>query len=1125
MENNLKFIKSFPSKIKKINLKSLSSFAMQKDKKLNGNKITNIKSDNQFINNILFVNSDNKILLLNSAIEKIDILYTSDDDLVNNFGYSYFIMNNKLCVTGFNDLGYPIIYIYKSDTKFELENKLILESLKGEYYIKYINDKLFILQNSIINNTNYLVIYNLKIYDYEIKIDNIVKLELVDANIIFSITSNFLFVTNNKHLYVVDLDNYQVILKEQKDCLAIESFIFPNNEITILSHKFVEIFDDKLNLKQKIEVSDIEKICFSNSYLFLSDLKNNIIHIYALNQNGIFIDFAKISNVGIITNITIIVNRIILEVNNLYKYIDLPNRIFIPENFTGYGFNVLDTNILDEKYKRPIFIENGKLTTTKPSDTNYSLLVGYASNVSDLIDPHYNTNLHNSFIYNKVTQTEFNLIEKDLKLDYILISNELDVSNKYLNKLKTNFIFIEEQNIFIYLKGLLGDTINIKINNNESLILWKADEIIILEILNNDSLIEINTQSDIEILGYIKNCNTKKNNYYMTLMSQTNDILVNSQLLNDSHTFFPYIDNNKVSGIVTKPIENVDITFELLPIKINLPNYSTSRTLKLNEYNQSFTRRYLIENNEKSILITDLLSNNQIVEFKLNDIKNIKKIIYVNPLLIILTKTPNNIDSSLHLINTHNNEVVPYIISNTPKENLTEFFICNSNTESFNNSKIHKNALVFVTFDQTNYIIYIVNLDESNQIDNMKKIIFKDEIRKIKLFNNYLAVESYKKEIVIYDIDTCQTLISFTDDNLISFDMFYNHFIVLLFNQTIKQVEVYIYKIKPTFEVLFNKNLSITNQNSKVIFGPGRFIIYDEQLINIYHFDDLNGIIKVDDKSEKYIHYYKNLLITKDNIDSDFYNIYTFTPCVNYIDTHTTCNVKLDKITFKNKNGITNTKLNLFLGIEPHSELSINDFETINFKTICNKKSIVKMIIDIENQDEFIVSSLDKNITFCGLIVGDMKDKLPCFMPGTLISTPVGEVPIENLKDHDIIYDENNHEVKIIKVHKWETTNFVETNIPYIIPAHSLKKDYPTHDTYVSPYHKIKLPNGDFKRLINFNLPFIKQCRNSNGYLQLNDKNIDKIIYYNFILKNNSNFIANNLIVESLNESNPRVIN
>ena len=140
MENNLKFIKSFPSKIKKINLKSLSSFAMQKDKKLNGNKITNIKSDNQFINNILFVNSDNKILLLNSAIEKLDILYTSDDDHVNNFGYSYFIMNNKLCVTGFNDLGYPIIYIYKSDTKFELENKLILESLKGEYYIKYITD-------------------------------------------------------------------------------------------------------------------------------------------------------------------------------------------------------------------------------------------------------------------------------------------------------------------------------------------------------------------------------------------------------------------------------------------------------------------------------------------------------------------------------------------------------------------------------------------------------------------------------------------------------------------------------------------------------------------------------------------------------------------------------------------------------------------------------------------------------------------------------------------------------------------------------------------------------------------------------------------------------------------------
>jgi|UniRef100_A0A6C0ISD2 hypothetical protein len=1130
MENNLKFIKLFPNKIKKINLKSLSSFDMQKNNRLNGMNITNIKSDNQFINDLLFVNDDNKILILNSDFQKLDILYTSDDDNVNHFGYSYFVMNKKLCITGFNKVGYPIIYIYNSDNKFELENKLILESLKGNYYTTYINDKLYILQNSIINEINYLVIYNLKIYENEIKIENVVKIQLSDTTLLFSITSNYLFVSNNKHLYIVNLDSYQVILKEQKDCLTIESFIFPNDEITVISHEFVEIFDGKLNLKQKIEVSDIEKICFSNSYLLLSDFKNNIIHIYALNQNSIFIEFAKISNIGKITNINIVNNRIIFKVDGLYKYIDLPIRFYIQSNLTGYGFNVSNDNILQGRYKSPIFIENGKLTTHKLNETTHSLLVGYTSTVSDLIDPHYNTNLYSSFEYNQVTQEEFKLVEKDLKLDYILISNELDISNKNFNKLKINFIFIEEQNIFIYLKAVMGSTFKIKINDNESLILWKEDGIIILEILNHDSLIEINTSSDIEILGYIKNINSKKQNYQINLMSQTNDILVNSQLLHDYQTFFPYIDNNNINGIVTKPIENVDITFELLPIKINLPSYSNGRILKINDYNQSFTRRYLIENNEKSILVTDLLSNNMIAELKTNNIKNIKKIIYVNPILIILTKTHNNIDSSLHIINTHDNKLVPYIISNTSKENLTEFFICNSNTESLlsrseYSSKTHKNALVFVTFDQTNYIIYIVNLDESNMIDNMKKIIFKDEIKKMKLFNNYLVVESYKKEIVIYDIDTCTTLISFTDDNLISFDIFYNHFIVLLFNTTIEKAEVYIYKIKPTFELLFNKSLPITNKKSELVFGPGRIIIYDDQLINIYNFDDYNGIVKVDEKSEKYIHYYKNVLITKNNIDSDFYNIYTFRPRVNYIDMHVSCNVQLDKLIFKNKEGTSNTKLNLFLGVEPTSEISINGLETVNFKSICNTKSIVKMIIELKNQDEFSVRSLDKKITFCGIIVGDMKDKLPCFMPGTLISTPSGEVLIEELEDHDIIYDENNQEVEIMKVHKWETTIFVKTNIPYIIPAHSLKENYPKYDTYVSPYHKIKLPNGDFKRLVDINLPFIKQCKSSNEYLQMNDKKLDKIIYYNFILKNNSNFIANNLIVESLDESNPRIIN
>ena len=31
-----------------------------------------------------------------------------------------------------------------------------------------------------------------------------------------------------------------------------------------------------------------------------------------------------------------------------------------------------------------------------------------------------------------------------------------------------------------------------------------------------------------------------------------------------------------------------------------------------------------------------------------------------------------------------------------------------------------------------------------------------------------------------------------------------------------------------------------------------------------------------------------------------------------------------------------------------------------------------------------------------------MKDKLPCFLPD-LISTPNGEIPIENLKENDIV--------------------------------------------------------------------------------------------------------------------------
>ena len=89
-----------------------------------------------------------------------------------------------------------------------------------------------------------------------------------------------------------------------------------------------------------------------------------------------------------------------------------------------------------------------------------------------------------------------------------------------------------------------------------------------------------------------------------------------------------------------------------------------------------------------------------------------------------------------------------------------------------------------------------------------------------------------------------------------------------------------------------------------------------------------------------------------------------------------------------------------------------------------------------------------------------------------------------------------------------------------------MKENYPKYNTGVSPYHRIKLPNGDYERVENIKLPFIKQFKIDNGVLRSNnyDSILEKITYYNFILDNNQSFIANNLIVESLDSSNPHLL-
>ena len=93
MENNLKFIKTFPNKIKKINIKQIEEH--KNLGKLNIKKLQTITINKD---NYLLAHVDNMIYILDSNYEIINKLYSSGDDNLKNFGYCIFENDKYLFV-------------------------------------------------------------------------------------------------------------------------------------------------------------------------------------------------------------------------------------------------------------------------------------------------------------------------------------------------------------------------------------------------------------------------------------------------------------------------------------------------------------------------------------------------------------------------------------------------------------------------------------------------------------------------------------------------------------------------------------------------------------------------------------------------------------------------------------------------------------------------------------------------------------------------------------------------------------------------------------------------------------------------------------------------------------------
>jgi hypothetical protein len=154
-------------------------------------------------------------------------------------------------------------------------------------------------------------------------------------------------------------------------------------------------------------------------------------------------------------------------------------------------------------------------------------------------------------------------------------------------------------------------------------------------------------------------------------------------------------------------------------------------------------------------------------------------------------------------------------------------------------------------------------------------------------------------------------------------------------------------------------------------------------------------------------------------------------------------------------------------------------------------------------------SSSSKRTNIVGLLQTDSPltpSNLVCFGEGSLVFTPSGEVPIENLKQGDQIYDENLSVQTVEFIAKrtvFPSKTLNKYSIPIEIKQGQLGDNVPRKDTLVSSAHLIKhngqmVPASTLGTEASFN---------------------SVITYYNVKVSNYSTMIVNGLVSETLDTS------
>lgn len=144
-----------------------------------------------------------------------------------------------------------------------------------------------------------------------------------------------------------------------------------------------------------------------------------------------------------------------------------------------------------------------------------------------------------------------------------------------------------------------------------------------------------------------------------------------------------------------------------------------------------------------------------------------------------------------------------------------------------------------------------------------------------------------------------------------------------------------------------------------------------------------------------------------------------------------------------------------------------------------------------------------------------------CYSTGTLILTNEGYVPIENIKEGDIVVTKgkiskngsfqkiiNNKEEPVIWISKFKVNKLNSKSRPICIKKDALGQDYPFEDLYVSPAHRLLIND---KLVIAVNI--------INGKTIYQDNTCEFVEYYHLECPDHCAIYANGVLAETYIET------